>query len=431
MQPLTRHPRCGTRTASMRTTHRPARAHPALLGAVSALAGLSLTLAATACGSQHSPANSHAAATTSTSAPPPTPEKFTNEQLITGTNGWVLSDNALSLTSDDGQNWTDITPPGVPASAIRGVYFMDAQHGWAVSASTDNQAQLEISTTNDAGSSWSTSPLGNPQPVFTDSASLPAYIDFSDAQDGWVVAMIATSANFSTGILFHTSDAGSTWQQLQMPVGGPVEFVNSTTGWLASSGQQGTNDKFYVTSDSGQTWTTQKVTPPDGFTQDQATYTIPKFTTPAPVIMAAFNSDTDSTAGLYQTDDNGANWQLKATIPAGNPQGDVSPSSTIISPSHWISITTNGSTLTDITQDGASKTSVTPNGLPQGAAIGSASFSDDGNGWVTINLNQCTGTKTDCTEIRALYGTTDNGENWTEITTPSSGTPSPTPTTQQ
>jgi photosystem II stability/assembly factor-like uncharacterized protein len=244
--------------------------------------GLSLILLAAACGSQPSPHSPQAAATTSASEPPPTPEQFNAEQLVTGGTGWVLSDSVLSLTSDSGQNWTDITPPGVPASAIRGVYFLDTQHAWAVSSSAADQSQLEISTTSDGGSSWSTSPLGSPEPIFADSTGLPVYVGFSDAQHGWVVAMISTSANFSTGILFQTSDAGATWQQLQMPVGGPVEFINSTTGWLASSGQQGTSDKFYVTSDGGQSWTAQRVTPPSGFTQDQATYTIPVFITPAP-----------------------------------------------------------------------------------------------------------------------------------------------------
>jgi len=391
---------------------------------LAAVLSLSLALLMSACGSRTAGPGAVASPSASATASPSPSVGVNAAQLIAGSTGWVLSEEALSITSDGGQTWMSITPPQVPATAIRGVYFMDTQHGWVVSSSASDQSQLEISVTTDGGSSWSTSPLGSPEPVFADSTSLPAYVDFVDAQHGWVVAMIATSANFSTGILLQTSDAGATWQQLRMPVGGPVEFVNPTNGWLASSGQQGTSDKFYVTSNGGQSWTSETVTPPAGFTEAQATYTIPAYTSPANVVLAAFDNGTDSTAGFYQTGDNGASWQLKATVPAGSPAGDVSPSTAIVSDTHWLVVSNRGTSITGVTQNGSSQSTISPIGLPSESGIGDASFTSSGIGWVVTDTSQCAQSKTGCSETTALYGTTDSGAHWTQL--PISPGPAPT-----
>ncbi len=94
---------------------------------------------------------------------------------------------------------------------------MDNQHGWAVSSSAGNPAQLEISATADGGTSWSTSDLGGPAADFGDSTSAPAYIDFVDGRHGWVMLLVAAS---DAGYLFQTSDGGTTWQQLPRPSAG-------------------------------------------------------------------------------------------------------------------------------------------------------------------------------------------------------------------
>ena len=97
------------------------------------------------------------------------------------------------------------------------MYFMDNQHGWAVSSSAGNPAQLQISATADGGASWSTSDLGGPVVDFGDSTSAPAYIDFVDGRHGWVMLLVAAS---DAGYLFQTSDGGTTWQQLPRPSAG-------------------------------------------------------------------------------------------------------------------------------------------------------------------------------------------------------------------
>ena len=267
----------------------------------------------TGCGIQPAPQQTVASPTSATPSPPPSSSAtlaIRSAQLIEGSTGLVIDNNALSLTTDGGHTWTGITPPGVPARTIRGVYFLNARDGWAVSSQLDDPSQLQISDTTNGGTSWQTSPLGSANGLFGDSQFIPAYIDFVNSMHGWVVALIASGSGvLPRGDLFRTTDGGATWQQSQMPLGGRVEFVNSSTGWLAG-GQQG--EELYVTSDGGQTWTAATVPPPSGFAQDQASYAIPSFTMASNVILATFGNGADSVAGFYQTSDGGTSWRLAA-----------------------------------------------------------------------------------------------------------------------
>jgi photosystem II stability/assembly factor-like uncharacterized protein len=386
-------------------------------------AALSLALLGTACGSKSATSQAHRTSSRSGNPHAQTVASVTIRaaHLIQGDAGWVLSNDALYMTSNGGQTWTGITPPGVPGGAVWGVYFLDTQHGWVVSSSATNPEQLEVSVTTDGGTSWSTSPLRSPNPMFTDVSA--AYVEFVDAQHGWVAATIGPSNGgaLPQGVLFQTTDGGATWQQLQMPVGGPVEFVSTTTGWLADGIQGEISPQFYVTSDGGRSWTPETVTPPTGFTQDQATYTIPSFTSPADVVLAAFDNGNSATAGFYQTNDSGSTWQLKAAVPAGNPGGDVSPSAAVVNPGAWVAASVNGTKITTITQDGASQVSISPAGFPADSGIGDASFTSTGTtgvGWVVVSTSQCAGSKSACTETTALFSTTDGGAHWAQLPIP-------------
>lgn len=338
--------------------------------------------------------------------------------MVQGSTGWVLTGTALSITSDDGQTWTAITPPGVRPSAITSLYFLDARHGWVVSRPSGSPGQLEISATTDGGTSWSTSAVGRPDPLLT--AVSATHVDFIDGQHGWVAATIGSSAGgaLPQGVLFRTADGGATWHKQRMPVGGPIEFVSPGTGWLADSQQGLTAPRFYVTSDGGRHWRPETVTPPAGFDRSQATYTIPAFTSPAGIILAGYLDHGRAAAGLYKTADGGATWHLAATVQASNPAaGDVSPSAAVAGPGRWLTVPLSGSSITDITKDGARRATISPVGLPGGTVTG-ASFTSAGTGWVTTAAGSCTGFKTGCTQTTTLSATRDGGAHWTRRTVP-------------
>ena len=251
------------------------------LGAV-----LIVALTTTGCGTGHAPSYGPVRR-----LPPATPGIVAAARLIRGGTGWLLAGRALSLTADDGRTWTAITPPGVPARLVKGVFFLDRRHGWVAWAKPvpGGRALLEISSTADRGRSWSASPLGRPSGLFADTLTEPAYIDFTDPQHGWVTADITLTPLSPLGVLFRTTDGGASWRQLPIPVSGPVAFTGPRTGWLVCDCQPGTRraERFYVTSDGGRAWHAQTVIPPAGYRRDRATYLIPQPAGPAGAVLAA------------------------------------------------------------------------------------------------------------------------------------------------
>jgi len=160
------------------------------------------------------------------------------------------------------------------------------------------------------------------------------------------------------GVLLRTADGGATWQRLAAPAGGPVEFVSPTTGWLTPDAQPDTTGAgtIYVTRDAGRTWHPRTVTRPAGYRRDQVTFTIPAFTRPAGVVLAAFDNGHRSAAGFYQAEDGGAAWRLTARVPARSPGfGDVTPAAAITGPGHWWAVPVDGAQIADVTRGGARK----------------------------------------------------------------------------
>jgi len=340
-------------------------------------------------------------------------------QLVAGETGWVLAANVLAVTSDAGLTWTPVTPPGVRARLIRGVYFRDARRGWVVSALARDRGQLQLSVTADGGATWRTTPIGRPDPVFAYSETAPAYVDFADSRHGWVEAMAATGSGVPAwGVLLHTSNGGATWQRLPAPAGGPVEFVSPADGWLAPAAQPGTTaaGKLYVTRDAGRTWHPVAVTAP-GYRPDQVTFTIPAFTIPSGVVLAAFDNGARSAARFYQTRDRGASWQPAAAVPARNPaHGEVTPAAAAAGPGNWWAVVIDGAHVAHVTQAGARQVLIDPiwqPGPPGG--IGDVSFTPAGAGWAVGNADRCAASKSRCTDTIRLYTTADGGRHWTRI----------------
>jgi Rv2525c-like, glycoside hydrolase-like domain len=129
---------------------------------------------------------------------------------LTPTTGWALAGDHLLWTSSAGFQWSDITPPP-SGRAIYGVYFRDASSGWLLRQA--GGTALELAATSDAGAHWSMSafPLSPADAAhFAGAASL----EFRDAAHGWVMLRLATSSNFSFGMLFSTSDGGAAWTRI-------------------------------------------------------------------------------------------------------------------------------------------------------------------------------------------------------------------------
>ena len=326
--------------------------------------------------------------------------------LLTADVGWAIINNRLRWTTDGGGAWQDITP--VAGTILQDVLFLNTSDGWAISAEVDGSGLVEelyLSSTTDAGQSWQT--------VVFDAFDLSqgvagVYLDFVDSQSGWVVVRLPSSANFSFGQLFQTTDGGVSWTQLDVPLGEPVNFITDEDGWVAG-GPAG--DELWVTRDGGATWDPQIVAakPPGG---GYLVYHLPTFSNALEGILpVVVNELPDSWVEFYSTSDGGDTW---------NPVGlndldglEVRPGTTFP-----IAVTEAGDWHLPIPAD-------LP-GIPPG--VTELDFVSEEVGWAYVSTTVCTAQASGpqgqaqavCTPDSQLIRTEDGGESWSENILPAS-----------
>ena len=163
-------------------------------------------------------------------------------ELLPGGDGWALQGNRILWRSGTTGIWDDITPANI--STILDAAFPDPVHGFLITQTPD--AALTLYRTKDGGETWRSAPLPY---VAVDVGA--AYLEFVDAQTGWIALKMASSSAFSIGRLFATVDGGQTWEERMLPLGEPVQFSDALHG-LVSGGPMG--DELYCTTDGGHTW---------------------------------------------------------------------------------------------------------------------------------------------------------------------------------
>jgi photosystem II stability/assembly factor-like uncharacterized protein len=116
--------------------------------------------------------------------------------------GWAIKGSGLFWTSNNGAQWTDITPPIPPLGQLASVFFLDSNTGWALIAKPgDPLPEFELASTNNAGATWSTTPITVPhwdplrQPPLLASGS----ITFADSLNGWMVIPVEAGSAFRGG----------------------------------------------------------------------------------------------------------------------------------------------------------------------------------------------------------------------------------------
>ncbi|MEP7355701.1 MAG: glycoside hydrolase domain-containing protein [Anaerolineales bacterium] len=275
--------------------------------AIRLLAGLAILLAVVA-----APGASPAAGAPLAALPPAA--GLRGFQLVAPNTGWVLIGAGLYWTADDGQVWQKLPVPLTPGDTIRTVWFTDARTGWLVSSGTAETGApgFQLWRTADSGQTWQSDSLNLPPEVVALAGD--TFLQFLDAQTGWLVVKQATSSLFSLGTLFTTADGGHTWQQIPLPAGGPIHFSSARDGVLDSGSP--TNQR-YATHDGGLTWLPQTgaAAGPGLAEQSMATDTAGWMVSESGECEA---QTCQLTTRLLATADNGVTWRA-LTLPDGQP----------------------------------------------------------------------------------------------------------------
>ncbi|MBL7128929.1 MAG: T9SS type A sorting domain-containing protein [Ignavibacteria bacterium] len=125
------------------------------------------------------------------------------------------------------------------SEVLRGVSFINSQTGWAV-----GHGGVIVKTTN-GGTNWFPQSSGTSQGLIS--------VKFINEYTGWAVG--GHEYNY-TNIILKTTNGGQSWftQYYSTSIGIAHElfFINSNTGWIACSGNNG---KVLKTMNGGQNWT--------------------------------------------------------------------------------------------------------------------------------------------------------------------------------
>ncbi|MBU1937541.1 hypothetical protein KKG05_09095, partial [bacterium] len=114
-------------------------------------------------------------------------------QFLDADNGFMAGGSYILRTTDAGRNWIAHELEG--KTKIRGLHFVDGQHGWAVGHSG------VVFHTNDGGQSWQESEK------FTSNRLRSVY--FLDDKRGFIVG----DNNKESGSLWRTDDGGKEWHK--------------------------------------------------------------------------------------------------------------------------------------------------------------------------------------------------------------------------
>ena len=330
---------------------------------------------------------------------------------VSSDEGWLLLANQLYWTSDAGDSWREITPPGSQSAAIAAVDFLDPSRGWAILTSlAGGDPVYRLEATVDNGRTWQSRDLtlfasGDPAAFSQD-----VFMQWRDDHTGWLVIQEATGVNFSVGTLFRTTDGGRTWARRTLPIGAPVVFITSSVGWVAGGAA---GNELYLTQDGGLTWQAQAVRPASLQAGARWTYLTPTFSDIRHGLLPVeVTSGGLTRVDFYTTEDGGSSWNLEESqnLASSGALGASLPLS-VLDPDHLLLVDPTTASLFRKTGPQQYSTLESADGLSGG--IVSLHMATAEVGWVLQSGGDCShAIDATCTQTSRLMGTRDAGRTW-------------------
>ena len=268
----------------------------------------------------------------------------------------------------------------------------------------------------DRGVTWEQRPL----PPNTGGFSQPV-ISFVTDGEGWLSTggAAATQCSFESTAVWHTTDAGATWQLLgsngiqgsQCKNG--LSFVDSNRGFL-DAGDPNFAPVIYRTTNGGRTWTASRPLPdPPGFKTQAGGFTLQAGLVRAfgsTLLVPAVGAQSGvQVQYVFRSTDGGATWTYLHTGPIGD--GTLA----LVTASRWIQLASPG--LTRQTTDGGASWHLYSSDYSQAAPVApEIVFGDSMVGYATVR--------------GGISRTVDGGLHWTSVQTPGTAvksSPKPAP----
>jgi photosystem II stability/assembly factor-like uncharacterized protein len=324
------------------------RSRMALLGSRPLHLGVSVAVLAGCLAASLAPAHGPAEAATAV----PGGQSLRQVWLAGATTAWAWTENlsgsgaqGVELTTDGGQRWADVTPPGLGQQAgdhvISGFYALGPGHAWVTYGGISPAAPQTITSTSDGGHRWTV--IGRAPVTGTPQGRYACDLDFVTPADGWCPAIIPFAGQEQV-YLYQTTDGGKHWRLIfrsgttvptppgSLPYGGDknIQFVSPEVGWAVFSSAAGVAP-LYETVNGGKTWVRkQLVAKPSGALGNGSSFT------GLPLLEGGRGAVGYTIGGprlksvVYLSTDAGASWH--PVTPPGGPQGWLVDA---ISPLSW------------------------------------------------------------------------------------------------
>ena len=253
----------------------------------------------------------------------------------------------------------------------------------------------------DGGTTWEQRglPWAEPPPLDT--------IAFVSEAEGWLLSTgsPATQCMAQSIGLWHTTDAGATWQH---PASAGVEpqqckngiaFADPSRGFLSAWDPNGP-PVVYRTSDGGRSWIPSVPLPdPPGFTTRGAGTSLRagRVQSFGPTLLVRVRALGGQTNNVYRSTDAGATWTPAATLPSG--EGALG----LVAATRWIVLGPPGGSL-ETTDAGATWHPFATDYAQAAPIPPDVVFADDRVGYATVR--------------GAIQRTVDGGAHWSRIASP-------------
>jgi photosystem II stability/assembly factor-like uncharacterized protein len=336
-------------------------------------------------------------------------------KLLNSEVGWAATNRRLFWTTTGGHEWKDITPKAKTDGTIASVFFLDVANGWVLLSYASkedpgtglSETLFDLASTTNSGESWSINRLDFPDPDPSRGLSGEAWLDFVDAQHGWLMVRMNGNTAVSIGVLRATEDGGKTWKSLGAPAAGPVRFVTPNEGWMEGGPTEGVTQGIYVTRDGGRNWTLLTLkTPAEVLPKTYPIYQLPQFVNKdTGFLLTTFSGPNDESpkVALFTTKDGGRTWKFGSVLDEGRAAWYIT-----VADSDWLAAgcPRGKPALIRATGSRMSKTLI-PAGkaddICAGGGIVVLSFADSSRGWLLLFDGE-------------LLSTPDGGITWQEIT---------------
>jgi photosystem II stability/assembly factor-like uncharacterized protein len=287
--------------------------------------------------------------------------------------------------------------------------FVDANHGWILQSMAADPSMSSLLRTSDGGRHWSSAAL--PVRAYTFAA-----ISFVTTEAGYLV-VTTTAYPKSQTTVYATADGGSTWKRTAAvpghwqywPPSAPLVFLTPDDGLLVSG-------TALYTRDDGKTWTAIDL-PRPADVPAAASVNVSDLVVGGGVALVSVGflwKAGDNSTGVedeYISRDLGQTWSLAWRGGGGSGRYGV----VAIDDSTWLRFT-EGSTAFEVTHDGGVTWTTIAAGIPSNEQFAAESFTSALDGWAIVSLDWTCPDNESCPYGGDLPGqlaqTSDGGVTW-------------------